>query len=215
MARSQTISLSLVLLIATVVAVSTVVAMSVKTQGPEGPAIPTWPSFTMLYETTGITYARGSSQIETTREVRRLEYQSATQWTETVVEAPTINTPVGPSSRVGFSTRLDGDSYTEFNASGESTYTDTVGENTMRIVGSMPPPFPIKELGVATESTTTSAKVCFHDECTENAAAVLYRKANGSELVFLDDARGIPLRVNDTFVVKEININDAKQEIPQ
>ena len=81
------------------------------------------------------------------------------------------------------------------------------------LTGSMPPPFPIEESGVETEPTVTSAKVCFNDECTENAAGLLYRKANGSEFVFVDDARGIPLRVNDAFVVKEIHIKDAKQQI--
>ena len=59
----------------------------------------------------------------------------------------------------------------------------------------------------------TSAKVCFNDECTENAAGLLYKQTNRSELVFVDDARGIPLRVNDAFIVREIRIQDAKQQI--
>ena len=74
-------------------------------------------------------------------------------------------------------------------------------------------PFPIEESGVETEPTVTSAKVCFNDECTENAAGLLHRKGNGSEVVYVDDARGIPLRVDDAFVVKEIHIEDAKQQI--
>ena len=98
------------LLIATVVATSVVVAMSVWADGPAAPAIPTWSPFTMVYETDGITYSVGSSPAVTTTEVRRLEYQSRTQWTDTVVEAPTITTTVGSSSRVGASTRVNGDS---------------------------------------------------------------------------------------------------------
>ena len=167
----------------------------------------------MEYETDGIVYSVGSSDSVTTREVRRLEYQSRTQWTDTVIEAPTITTAVGSESRVGSTAQLNGSAYTESNASGETTYTDTIGERTMLLAGSLPQPFPIEESGVETEPTSTSAKVCFHDECTENAAGVLYKKANGSQFVFVDDARGIPLRVDEAFVVKEIRINDAKQQI--
>ncbi len=213
MASSQTLRLGLVLLIAAVVATSVVVAMSVWADGPAAPVIPEWPPFTMVYETNGVVYLVGSSPSVTTREVRRLEYQSRTQWTDTVVEAPTITTTVGSSSRVGASTRVNGDSYTESNASGESTYAETVGENTTMLTGSMPPPFPIEDSRVETEPTVTSAKVCFNDECTENAAGLLHRKANGAEVVYVDDARGIPLRVNDVFFVKEIHIKDAKQQI--
>ena len=213
MASSQTLRLGLVLLIAAVVATSSVVAMSVWADGPAAPAIPTWPPFTMVYETNGVVYSVGSSPAVTTREVRRLEYQSRTQWTDTVVEAPTLLDDPTVVVMVGASTRVNGDSYTESNASGESTYAETVGENTTMLTGSMPPPFPIEESGVETEPTVTSAKVCFNDECTENAAGLLYRKASGSELVFVDDARGIPLRVDDVFFVKEIHIEGAKQQI--
>ena len=213
MASSQTLRLGLVLLIAAVVATSVVVAMSVWADGPAAPVIPTWPPFTMVYETDGVTYSLGSSPSVTTREVRRLEYQSRTQWTDTVIEAPTITTRVGSSSRVGASTRVNGDSYTEYNSSGESTYTETVGENTTMLTGSMPPPFPIEDSRFEIESTVTSAKVCFNDECTENAVGLLRRKANGAEFVYVDDARGIPLRVGDAFIVREIRIRDAKQRI--
>ena len=212
----QTLRLALVLLIATVVAAS-VVLMAVWANGPAAPAIPTWPPFTMVYETDGVVYSIGSSPSVTTREVRRLEYQSRTQWTDTVIEAPTITTTVGSSSRVGAYTRVNGDSYTEYNSSGELTYAETVGENTTILTGSMPPPFPMEESGVDTEPTVTSARVCFNDACTENAAGLLRRKANGAEFVYVDDARGIPLRVNDAFVVafvvKEVRIQDAKQRI--
>ncbi len=213
MASSQTLRLGLVLLIAAVVATSVVVAMSVWADGPAGPVIPTWPPFTMVYEADGVVYSMGSSPSVTTREVRRLEYQSQTQWTDTVVEAPTITYTVGWSSRVCSSTRVNGDSYTEYNASGETTYAETLGENEIRLAGSLPPPFPIEDSRVETEPTVTSAKVCFNDECTENAAGLLHRKANGAEFVYVDDARGIPLRVDDVLFVKEIHIEDAKQQI--
>ena len=123
------------LLIAAVVATSVVVAMSVWADGPAGRVIPTWPPFTMVYEANGVVYSIGSSPSVTTREVRRREYQSRPQWTDTVVEAPTITTTVGSHSRVGCSTRVNGDSYTEYNSSGELTYAETLGENEIRIAG--------------------------------------------------------------------------------
>ena len=214
MASSQTLRLGLVLLIAAVVAASVVVAMSVWADGPAGPVIPTWPPFTMVYETNGIVYSIGSSPSVTTREVRRLEYQSRTQWTDTVIEAPTITSKVGSTSRVGYSTRVDGDSYTEYNASGEMTYAERLGENETMLAGSsLPPPFPIEDSRFETEPTVTTAKVCFNDECTKEAAGLLHRRANGAEFVYVDDARGIPLRVGDAFIVREIRIQDAKQQI--
>ena len=213
MASSQTLRLGLVLLIATVVATSVVVAMSVWADGPAGPVIPEWPPFTMVYETNGIVYSIGSSPSVTTREVRRLEYQSRSQWTDTVVEAPTITHTVGWSSREGDSARVDGDSYTEYDSSGELTYAETLEENETRLAGSLPLPFSLEESGVETEPTVTSAKVCFNDECTKNAAGLLHRKANGAEVVYVDDARGIPLRVGDVLFVKEIRIEDARQQI--
>ncbi len=213
MASSQTLRLGLVLLIATVAATSVVVAMSVWADGPPGRVIPTWPPFTMVYETDGAVYSMGSSPSVTTREVRRPEYQSRSQWTDTVVEAPTITYPVGWSSREGVSTRVDGDSYTEYDSSGELTYAETLEENETRLAGSLPLPFSLEESGVETEPAVTSAKVCFNDECTENAAGLLHRMANGAEVVYVDDARGIPLRVGDVLFVKEIRIKDARQQI--
>ena len=138
---------------------------------------------------------------------------SATEWTDTVIEAPVITTPIGSSSRVGAYSQLNGTTYIEYDSAGDLVQTDTVDEDTTRLVGTMPPPFPIVESGVTTTTTTTTSKVCFQTECSENASGVLYTKDNGAEFVFVDDARGIPLRVNDTFIVKEITINDTREEI--
>jgi hypothetical protein len=213
MAAKQTLGLSLVLLILTAVAVSVFIAVSVRADQPVAPTIPTWPAFSMLYETDGETYTRGSSPQVNTREVRRLDYQSPTQWTDTVVEAPTITTSVGSHSRVGYTAQLNGTSYVEADAAGRQLHTYTVDEDTTFLVGTMPPPFPIVASGVTTTTKATTAKVCFQTECTENAGGVLYTKSNGSEFVYVDDARGIPLQVNDSFIVKEITINDTKQAI--
>ena len=51
---------------------------------------------------------------------------------------------------------------------------------------------------------------------------MLYTKTIGSKFVFMDDARGVLARVDETFVVREILINereilidDTKQPIAQ
>lgn len=204
---------SLLLLIAATVVVSIAVTVSVRADQPGYHTMPTWPVFSMLYETNGFIYGRGEGGSVTVREVHRLDYVSDTQWTNTVVESPTITTAVGSHDRVGHYTQLSGTTYTEYDGTGETLRTETVEEDTTRIVGTMPAPFPIVESGVATTSTDTTAKVCFLEECTVNADGVLYTMDNGSEFVFVDDARGIPLRVDEGFVVKEILINDVKKEI--
>ena len=213
MTSNLVIRSSLLLLIAAAVVVSITVAVSVRAGEREYHTMPTWPVFSMLYETPGFTYTRGEGEPVTIREVHRLDYVSDTQWTNTVVESPTITTAVGSHDRVGYYTQLSGTTYTEYDDAGETLHTETVEDDTTLIVGTMPAPFPIVQSGVATTSTDTIAKVCFQGECTINADGVLYTMDNGSEFVFLDDARGIPLRVNESFVVKEITIQDVKQPI--
>ena len=213
MVYRQTLRLGLVLLVIAVAVVGVAVTVSVRADQPASPTIPTWPAFTMLYETNGVTYTRGASGPTTTREVHRLDYVSATEWTNTIVESPDITTSVGSHNRVGYYTKLNGNSYVEYDATGESEYSNTVENNTTMLVGTMPPPFPIEGSGISTTATGTSAKVCFQDICTENAEGLLYTKDSGAQFVFVDDARGIPLRVNDAFVVREILIKDARQEI--
>ena len=179
--------------------------------------IPTWPAFSMVYETDGAVVAVGADPAQTIREVRRLDYQSKTQWRDTVLEAaPTIQTSVGEFSRVGSYVHLDGDTYTEFNAmdGAESEKTireETIEKGTTRLAGPILYPFPIEESGIETTATSTTATVCFQEKCTDNAQGLLYRKASGSEKVFVDDARGIPLRVDNKFIVRELKIDDERQ----
>ena len=203
------------LLAVTGIVIAAMSGMGSRAAAQPGPSLPVWPEFTMVYETDGAAVSVGTGPAEVTREVHRLEYQSATQWTDTVIEAPTIETRVGSFSMVGSYQTLDGDTYTEYNAYDQSPEETTVPENTTMVPGRVMPPFPIKESGVELTATTTTAKVCFQDQCGENAEGRLYTKANGVEIVFVDDARGIPLRVDDAFVVKEIRIDDTKQEIRQ
>ena len=213
MTSNLVIRSSLLLLIVAAVAGSVAVAVSVRAEEREYHIIPTWPAFSMLYTTPGYTYTRGQGEPVTVTEIHRLDYVSATQWVNTILESPDITTSVGTYNRVGQYSALNGNTYSEHDGTGHVTHTETVADDTTFIVGTMPAPFPIVGSGVETTGTTTTAKVCFQEECTENAAGVLYTMDNGSEFVFVDDARGIPLRVNESFAVKEITIQDVKQPI--
>ncbi len=213
MTSNLVIRSSLVLLIIVAVAASVTVAMSARAEEREYHTVPTWPAFSMLYTTPGYTYTRGQGEPVTVTETHRLDYVSATQWVNTIVYSPDVTTAVGTHNRIGQYTALNGSTYSEHDSDGNVTHTETVADDTTFIVGTMPAPFPIVASGVETTTTTTTAKVCFQEECAENVGGVLYTMDNGSELVFVDDARGIPLRVNESFVVKEITIQDSKQAI--
>ena len=217
MVGSQSLRLSLILVILAMATAAVIFAVSASARAevPEAPAIPVWPAFTMLYEADGPIYSVGDSNPVTTREVRRLDYTSPTQWTDTVIEATAVETPVGTETTVGNTIVLKGTSYTEADALGETTYTETVEGNTTILTSGVPPPFPIEDSRITTSPTTTTAKVCFLDDCTENAPGLLYRMSSGAETVYVDDARGIPLRVGEVFVVREIRINSARQQISQ
>ena len=134
MTGNRIFKLSLLVFIVALAATSVVfVATSeigVKASGPVGPVIPTWPQFTMVYETAGPAIAIGQNPAEVTREVRRLEYQSETQWKDIVIEAPTIETRVGQFNRVGSFQQLNGRTFTEFDALGGSSHETTVEEGT-------------------------------------------------------------------------------------
>ena len=175
------------------------------------PTIPTWPQFSMEYETDGPAVSVGPGPAEVLREVRRLEFGSMTQWTDTVTTAPTIETRVGQFSRVGSYKRLDGTTFTEYDAMSGTTQEEEIEDGT--VVGPFMQPFPIEESGYEFTPTTTEAAVCFTGECQENAEGLLYVKESGTEMVFVRDARGIPLRIGEGFVVREIRINDAQQPV--
>ena len=165
MTNNRITKLGLAVLVVAVAAVGIALAIVSAQAADRYPTVPTWPPFTMVYETDGIAlspevYAKG-----TTLEIRRLEYISRTQWTDTVIGSPTIRTPVGPSTRVGSYYQMDGNTFREFDTSTGFTNTETVPENTIRGGGAVILPFPIDESGVNFTRTTTRATVCFKEEC--------------------------------------------------
>ena len=199
------------LVLAAISAFMVVVALPGVGADVEYPTIPTWPQFVMEYETDGHAVSVGQNTAKVLREVRRLDYVSRTEWNETVLEAPTVQARVGAFDRIGSYNRLDGSVFTEYNALTDTTQQKEVEEG--RVAGPFMLPFPIEESGYEFTLTTTEATVCFMGECQENAEGLLYRRPSGTELVFVNDARGIPLRINDGFIVREIRINDGKQPV--
>ena len=60
-----------------------------------------WPPFSMVYELEqGQAVSVGNRHVES-RQVRRLEYRSATEWTDTVLESADIETRVGTFNQAG------------------------------------------------------------------------------------------------------------------
>ena len=208
----------LVSVLALVVAGVTFAAFPRAEASSEEFTFPTWPELTMTYESVGINIGIGDNPTVTTRETRQLHYVSATHWTQTVTEAPAFATKQGSQTRVGASQQLRGRTVTEGEPQKSGVLERTVNEGTLFLPQGMMYPYPIEASGIDVSLVDTTATVCFLDRCTENAQGLLYRGDNGSEVVFVNDARGIPLRIGhaanpNVLLVSEIRINDERQEL--
>lgn len=175
-----------------------------------------WPPLTMIYEVAGPTRTEGDGPPQASTEVHRLEYQSKNEWIDTVIEAQPVETRYGIFSNVGSFQRLSGGEYTSFSSITNSADTEKVKDGVTMIPRGGLAPFPIQMIEDAYDieltRVATNSKVCFHDQCEENADGLLLAD-NGRELVFVDDARGIPLKIGDYLVVKEVQIHDVKHEV--
>ncbi len=174
-----------------------------------------WPPLTMIYEIDAAPVSVGN-EVQRGREVHRLEYQSQTQWTDTVIEAPDIETNVGTFSSVGSYQRLDGRDLTEFDAIDNQTRSSTIDEGVTFAAGPAlvrTPIGPMMEAGLELKRAPSGSEVCFGQVCKENAGG-LKATFRGQERVFVDDQRGIPLRIGDSFfVVRELRIEDTRREV--
>ncbi len=173
-----------------------------------------WPPFTMTYEMDGAIIGVGDETYQG-REVHRLEYRTGTDWIDTVIEAPSVDTVAGPVSAVGSYRRLDRQLLTEFDSfSGRTSVTEIdIGEN--YIPGAPFSKIPIRvmvEHGHELTKKTTTSKVCFNSSCEINATGIVFDD-DGWEYIWVDDARGIPLQVGSSaFVVTDLRIEGEKQE---
>ena len=174
-----------------------------------------WPPFTMVYELEqGQSVLVGDRRVDS-RQVRHLEYKSATEWRETVLESPPIETRVGTFDAVGSYRQLDGRRLVEYDSVTDSTREDEIEEGVRHIPRSGFTPYENRGLekvvGITPIKVETGALVCFRDECEDNAMGFLFRLDNGHESVFADDSRGFPLRLGTLLVVKELRVDDEQK----
>ena len=170
-----------------------------------------WPPFTMEYEVNGQT----SPGERPPRHVHRLEYRSKTDWTDTIIKAPSIENRYGVFSHIGTFQQVKDDVFTDYDSVTGLTSTDRIEDGTTRVprMGLIPHPVQLlQDQGFRFVRKPTVAKVCFLDECEERAAGVSFLD-EGQERIILDDVRGIPLRVGDNFVVRELRVHDSRQAI--
>lgn len=196
----------IVTMIAVAVVRSSVVAQPVNTD---------WPSLTMTYEMTGSpTLVGGAEQSGT--EVRRMDYTSKDNWTDTIIEARDIATMVGTFNPTGSFVSLNGGVITEYDAITGTTSRVAVTDGTTHVAG---PAFvrrsinKLQEQGYEFTRVETNARVCFQSACEDDASGIRMEH-NGQGYTFVDDARGIPLKFGATsFKVREVLIDDGKQAV--
>ena len=203
--------------VAVVAIVALIAAFAIFLSNREGgEASPTeLPSMMLVYEVYGPAVSVGDNSVDPYKETRRLEYRSKTDWTETVIESPTIDLGrYGSGSNVGAYVKVQGTILTEYEPLGGSTLESVIDEGATQIPNAaftFVHTSPDKPLGdVQGVAVTTDARVCFNNECEENARGVKYT-AGGVDLVVLEgDNWIIPLEFENGFVLKSANIQASK-----
>ena len=174
-----------------------------------------WPSLTMTYQIDGASVA-GDEVTNQGREVRQLVYRNETSWTDTVTSAPAVTTPVGTVSATGSYRQLNGQTLTEYDSILGVTSTTEIEDGVNFIPGAAFSRIPIQEImdeGHELALRATSARVCFRTACQDNAVGIALDD-DGVEYVWVDDARGIPLRMaTSTFVVIEVVIDGSNRAV--
>ena len=152
---------------------------------------------------------------QTINQVRELVYHARDSWTETVIETDTIEAWGGTDSDLGSYQKVQGDQYTVYDASSGETITRTVEEGYARppkvAIQAMPPAEVEDQFGIKAVPVSTSSKVCFDGDCTENASA-LKLDIDGWIIVVADDSRGIPLKAGN-FEVTEVRVHSTRSPV--
>ena len=178
-----------------------------------------WPSLTMIYESDGPVH-NGT----TIRETRRLEYNSVTDWTETVIESDPIESiAFGTETTVGSYTRRNGnqfityDSMTDYSSVKEIADSIVVPNQFLKpllIFGEgadLESDTPTTSTGKTLSEVETTTRVCYQSDCASNVAGLEFDSGYGDQWTVLNDARwGIPLRVGDNFIVSELTLDVSK-----
>ena len=174
-----------------------------------------WPPLTMIYEVDGPVHNG-----QTVREIRRLEYRSAMDWTDTVIESDPIESlALGTVSTTGSYKRLKDELIEEYDSITDDVSVDERTEGGLFVPNAYTIPFTyfVKDPTRAPDGTpyyavTTSSKACYRSECEENVGGLALKRGAGTEWVVLDDERwGIVLQAGDAFIVHEL-ILDASRD---
>ena len=173
-----------------------------------------WPPLTMLYEVDGPVHNG-----QTVREVRRLEYRSATDWTDTVIESdPFESLALGTVSTAGSYMQLKGNLIEEYDSTTEDISVDERTEGGLFVPNAYTVPFRffVEDPARAPDGTpytavATTSKICYRSLCEENAVGLAFKRGAGTEWVVLDDERwGIVLKAGGAFVVRELILDASK-----
>jgi len=173
-----------------------------------------WPPLTMIYETDG-PVLNGP----VIRQTRRLEYRTATDWTDTVIESDPIQSlALGTVSAEGSYERMKGELVEEYDSITDDVTTETVEEGTLFIPNAYLVPYHnfVEDPTIAPDGTpyaaaVTSARVCYRSKCEENVVGLAFQRGAGTEWVLLEGERwGIVLRAGDAFVVRELTLDASK-----
>ena len=133
------------------------------------------PPMTLTYEVYGASVSVGNRSIPRFKELRRLEYRAQNDWTETVIESPTLDLGrYGTGSDVGSYMTIKGNTETRYDAMSDTTSTQSLGNGAHLPNGAFgiiyaPPTNPLGPGSVRT-GVATEARVCFNGDCEDNAS---------------------------------------------
>ena len=168
----------------------------------------TWPAFTITYADADQSALVGSTEVPVTLE-QSLTFTAPDNWRLDTLSATSVETGMGTFSRAGSYMQVEGDTFTEYDASDGSTYTRTIPSDTMHL----PHPnfFPIRledlaDWGSLTRSRRWSLREC---GCASTAVARITPRAGSSSKgitpILADDTRGLPLTFSGLTATDERN----------
>lgn len=201
--------------IAALAALAVVLWQTTRSEAQEN-QIHVMPRMALTYETNGPAIGVGDRDVGGFREIRRLDYTSRTNWTDTVIESPTVDLGrYGTASNVGSYESVNGKAAVSYDA-----MTDSLDEYTrdssafsvpnVAFVYAAIPPDTLDAAGSGyTKSVVASnVSVCKDGSCQENVSAVRYRKPNTSfDLVmYKTDQWFIPLKNGTLYEARRIDV---------
>ena len=173
-----------------------------------------WPGVTMFYQTTGEYDTVGETPVTTTLKYR-LVYDSKDQWKEEIISATPVRTRVGTFSRQGSYQEVRDGQYRQYDSVTGETIVETLDENSIQIPRSKIRPVPMDKLeqgfGKAGTPVNTTVRVCFNDQCENNAQGLLFDNGR-THFIYADDQRGIPIGLSGLNIT-EVTIHDSQEAV--